>query len=454
VEGISVSDTVENVYLKGNFAPVHEEVVAYDLPVTGSLPVELAGRYLRNGPNPIGPIDLRTHHWFVGTGMVHGVRLRDGKAEWYRNRYVRGDEVAAAQGLPPLPGLRHPMFGGASPNTNVIGHAGATWAIVESGGLPVQLDDELESIRYVDFDGAWPGSFSAHPKRDPVTGELHLVGYYWEWDHVKYVVVRADGSIRKVVEVPVPGRIMVHDVGITDSSILFFDLPVTFQLEALGEGYPFPYRWDPDYHSRVGVLPRDGDAGDVRWADVEPCYVFHPLNAYDLPDGRIVVDVARHPQMFATDFNGPDEGAPTLDRWTIDPSAGKVLEERLDDRGQEFPRVDERLVGKPHRYGYCASFEAAPITHGALVKHDFELGTTTTHAYGDGQASGEGVFIPRSDDAAEDDGWVMSLVYDAATDRSDLVILDAQNFAGEPVATVHLPRRVPYGFHGNWIPDA
>jgi carotenoid cleavage oxygenase len=266
--------------------------------------------------------------------------------------------------------------------------------------------------------------------------------------------VRADGSIRKVVEIPVPGPIMLHDVGITDSSIVILDLPVTFQLDALEQGFPFPYRWDPDYTPRVGVLPRDGDAADVRWAEVEPCYVFHPLNAYDLPDGRIVMDVSRHPRMFASDFNGPDEGSPTLDRWTIDPTPGKVLEERLDDRGQEFPRVDERLVGKPHRYGYCASFASGPITHGALVKHDLERGTSTVHAYGDGRASGEGVFIPRSDDAAEDDGWVMSLVYDAATDRSDLVILDAQDFAGEPAATVHLPQRVPYGFHGNWIPDA
>ena len=169
---------------------------------------------------------------------------------------------------------------------------------------------------------------------------------------------------------------MVHDVAITDSSIVIFDLPVTFQLDALGAGLPIPLPVGSRLQPRVGVLPRDGDAGDVRWAEVEPCYVFHPLNAYDLPDGRIVMDVARHPRMFATDLNGPDEGTPTLDRWTIDPSAGKVLEERIDDRGQEFPRVDERLVGKPHRYGYCASFEAGPITHGALVKHDFELGTT------------------------------------------------------------------------------
>jgi carotenoid cleavage dioxygenase len=451
-----MSDTVQNRYVEGNFGPVTEEIVALDLPVTGRVPSELEGRYLRNGPNPIGPVDLRTHHWFIGTGMVHGVRLRGGRAEWYRNRYVRGDEVAQVQGLDPLPGPRHPMFGGASPNTNVIGHAGATWAIVESGGLPVEMTYELDSVRYLDFDGAWPGTFSAHPKLDPVSGELHVMGYYWEWDHVKYIVVRPDGSIRKVVEIPVPGKIMLHDVAITDSSVVVFDLPVTFQLDALAEGYPFPYRWDPDYEARVGVLPREGTAGDIRWADVERCYVFHPMNAYDLPDGRIQLDVARHPKMFARDVNGPDEGAPTLDRWTIDAAAGKVVEERIDDRGQEFPRVDERLVGKPNRYGYAASFTSGPdgLQHGALLKHDLERGSSAVHSYGEGRSSGEGVFVPRSADAAEDDGWVMSLVYDAGTDLSDLVILDAQDFAGEPVATVHLPQRVPYGFHGNWVPDA
>ena len=128
-----MSDTVENVYVAGNFAPVHEEVVAFDLPVIG-FGAGRAGRALSaQRAEPDRPGGRRTHHWFIGTGMVHGVRLRDGKAEWYRNRYVRGDEVATAKGLEPLPGPRHPMFGGGSPNTNVIGHAGATWAMVESG---------------------------------------------------------------------------------------------------------------------------------------------------------------------------------------------------------------------------------------------------------------------------------------------------------------------------------
>jgi carotenoid cleavage dioxygenase-like enzyme len=144
---------------------------------------------------------------------------------------------------------------------------------------------------------------------------------------------------------------MVHDCSLTESSVVIYDMPVVFDLEMAMSGKGLPYRWDPEYPARLGVLPRDGAAEDVRWYDIEPCYVFHPLNAYD--DGeRIVLDVVRHPKMFAKNLLGPNEGKPTLDRWTIDTSAGKVLEERIDDRGQEFPRVDERVVGRRHRFGY------------------------------------------------------------------------------------------------------
>src|SRR5436189_3695379 len=235
--------TSTNVYLEGNFAPVREELTAFDLPVTGQLPAELDGRYLRNGPNPVGPVDPATHHWFVGTGMVHGVRLRGGAAEWYRNRYVLGDEAAAVLGRPKLPGPRNGMFGGAAPNTNVIGHAGSTWAIVEAGGMPVELSDELEPLRYLDFEGNWPGAYTAHPKRDPQTGELHAMVYNPEFQGVRYVVVATDGSVRKVEHVPVPGAIMLHDCAITDSSVIVFDLPVTLDMKAAVAGYRFPYRW-------------------------------------------------------------------------------------------------------------------------------------------------------------------------------------------------------------------
>jgi carotenoid cleavage dioxygenase len=365
--------------------------------------------------------------------MVHGVRLSGGRAEWYRNRFVRGD-------------------GDHGPNTNVIGHAGRTWAIVEAGTPPVELAYDISSVGTTDFDGTLPKGFTAHPKRDPQTGELHAVNYSWEWDYIQYVKVSTDGRVNKVVNVPVADGPMVHDTAITETQALLFDLPVTFNLEAAMAGATFPYQWNPDHGARVGLLPMDGGAADVRWCEVELCYVYHPLNAYDLPDGRVVVDVVRHARMFATDKRGPNEGGTTLERWTLDPTAGKVLEERLDDRYQEFPRADERITGRPHRYGYSVNFASA-LSSGPLLKHDIEAGTTESHDFGPGRGTGEAVFVPRSADAAEDDGWLMSFVYDVNTESSELVILDAQDFSRPPVATVPLPQRVPHGFHGNWLPD-
>jgi carotenoid cleavage dioxygenase len=448
----AASRTSSSPYLSGNFAPVHDEITALDLEVTGTIPSSLTGRLLRIGPNPVAAPDPDTYHWFTGNGMAHGLRLRDGRAEWYRNRFVADDTVTAALGRPTTPGPRHGMGPGVA-NTNVIGHAGSTFAIVEAGGLPVELTYELDTVRMTDFDGTLPGSFTAHPKLDPATGELHAVVYYWEWEHLQYVVVGTDGRVVRTVDVPVPGRPMTHDCAITQSQVLVFDQPVTFDLELAMSGQGLPYTWDADYGSRVGLLPRDATSGDaVRWCETSLGYVYHPLNAYDLPDGRVVCDVVRHPKMFDRDQLGPNEGAPALWRWTLDPATGHTHEELLDDRGQEFPRHDERLVGRQHRYGYGAAFGDG-VEHGPALKHDLVSGHTETHDYGPGRVTLEPVFVPASDDAAEDDGWVMSYVYDATTDRSDVVILHAQDFTGDPVATIHLPTRVPFGFHGNWVPD-
>ena len=287
-----------NRYLEGNFAPVSEEVTAVDLSVTGTIPDWLDGRYLRNGPNPIGA-DPATYHWFTGFGMVHGVRVRDGRAQWYRNRYVRGDEVATALHEEPKPGADIHFMDFAA-NTNVIGHAGRTFAIVEAGGRPYELDDELNTIGRCDFDGTLPGGYTAHPKRDPRTGELHAVSYYWGWGNkVQYTVIDRDAHVRKVVDVETTGSPMLHDMSLTEKYAVIYDLPVVFDAEMAMSGAGLPYRWDNDYPARVGLLPRDGEADDVRWFDVEPCYVFHPLNAYDDGD-RVVIDVVRHPSGCST----------------------------------------------------------------------------------------------------------------------------------------------------------
>lgn len=432
--------TGTTTFLDGNYAPVTEEVTATDLPVTGTVPPELTGRLARIGPNPLTPPDPATYHWFLGTGMVHGLRLAGGRAEWYRNRSVH--EVV---------------------NTHVIGIGGRTFALVEAGSPPVELTDELDPVGPCDFDGTLTGSFSAHTHRDPATGDLHAVTYHWSWDHIRHVIVGPDARVRREARIPVADGPMVHDCAITERYVVLFDLPCTFDLDAVAAGASFPYRWNPDHPARVGLLPLDGGPDDVRWFDAPSCYVFHTLNAFDQPPisargpdagtGKVVIDLVRHPRVFATVLNGPSEGTPTLERWTIDLDGGRLTTEVLDDRGIEFPRLDERLVGRPHRYGYAAGFGEG-TEHGPTVKHDLATGRVDVHDHGPGRPALEPVFVPRDDGSVEDDGWVLSYVYDATTDRSDVVVLAAQDLSGDPVATVHLPARVPFGFHGSWIPDS
>jgi carotenoid cleavage dioxygenase-like enzyme len=451
-----------NPYLEGNFAPVLSEVTATDLPVTGSVPAELNGRYLRNGPNPALAPEPSTYHWFTGDGMVHGIRLADGRADWYRNRWVRSGPVADALGEPRPDGRVHAGMEFA-PNTNVISHAGRTFAIVEAGALPYELTGELDTIGACDFGGTLSGGYTAHPKRDPHTGELYAVSYFWGWGNdVEVTVLDRDARVRSARRVTMGGPVSVHDSAITQKWIVLFDLPVLFDLEAAGRGTAFPYRWFDDYRARVGLLPRDGDSTEVVWHDVNPCYVFHPLNAYDDVDGQgIVLDVARHPTMFRTQLLGPSEGPPTLDRWYIDGHGGPVKEERLCDRGQEFPRIDERRVGLPHRYGYTVAFGVGDGGEGGIlgaetgiIRHDIERDTSEVRRFGAGATVGEAIFVPRSPEARESDGWVLTLVHQRETDSSALYILNAEDLCGDPAAIVHLPQRVPAGFHGNWVADA
>ena len=263
--------------------------------MVGTLPPELNGRYLRNGPNPITPVDPATHHWFVGDGMVHGVRLREGRADWYRARLVRSTAVSELLGEEPAPGERHGGFDGA--NTNVIGLAGRTYAIVEAGARPVELSYELDTVCHSDLEGTLPNGYTAHPKVDPATGELHAVAYHWALPHLQYIVIGADGLVEKVSPIDVTDGPMVHDCSITERWMVVYDLPVTFDLDAAMGGTGFPYAWKDDRPARVGLIPLGGDGADVRWFEVEPCYVFHPLNAHDDGD-RVVLDVVRYDRMF------------------------------------------------------------------------------------------------------------------------------------------------------------
>jgi carotenoid cleavage dioxygenase-like enzyme len=443
--------TVFPVFRTANYAPVHDELTAFDLPVHGSIPAELNGWYLRNGPNPRSGAG----HWCVGDGMVHGIRLENGRAAWYRNRWVRTESFENSSpiydSLYNSDGTRN--LRSSIANTHVVRHAGKTLALMEFS-LPYEISTELETLGAYDFGGKLVDSMTAHPKICPTTGELHFFGCGNIFEpHVVYHRADADGRLIINRPIEVPALTLMHDFALTAEHVIFMDLPLLFNLPvALQRQHErdLPYRWHDEYGARLGVLRRDDPYGPLRWLDIDPCFVFHIANAYDTPGGNsIVLDVVRYPEMWRDSSEFGTDAA--LWRWTIDLDAGKVEESQLDDRGVEFPRVDDRLTGRPARY-------AVAVGDGALVRYDLQQKVASEHRLGaptgsrTASAPGEAVFAPAAGQADELAGWYLTYVYDPQTDSSDLVVIDAADFEGEPVARVRLPRRVPYGFHGNWLP--
>ncbi|MEU4931913.1 carotenoid oxygenase family protein [Streptomyces yokosukanensis] len=432
-------------FLAGNYAPVAGELTTHELPVTGAIPSELAGWYLRNGPNPH---DAAGGHWFFGDGMIHGVRLDQGRAVSYRNRWVRTSTFThGAQ----TEGPRGEDLTAGPANTHVVRHAGRLLALVESS-YPYEITAELETVGSYDFGGRLRTAMTAHPKTCPTTGELHFFGFSRRAPFLTYHRADAAGDLVLTRPIDVPASTMMHDFSMTAKHVVFLDLPVVLSPVPPGSGL-MPYRWDETYQARVGVLRRDDAHGEVRWLNVNPCYVFHTVNAYDEADSRIVLYVLRYLRRFDDEQAGHPHAA-TLWRWTIDLDAGSVHEEQLDDRAGEFPRIDDRKAGLPARCAHVTTTRTgADGQHGAITRYDLHTGATIgSHEFADGQVPGEAAFVPAGD-TPDGPGWLVSYVYNPATDTSDLVILDAEQLGAKPVATVHLPVRVPFGFHGNWIPD-
>ncbi|MGZ8763184.1 MAG: carotenoid oxygenase family protein [Acidimicrobiia bacterium] len=425
-------------WMQGNYAPIREELTVRDLPVEGRIPAELNGSYLRNGFNPPGAVPF---HWFFGAGMVHGFELRDGRVA-YRNRYVRTPYLEHDMDLMTAMGdLR------ASPaNTNVIRHAGRLLAL-EEAHLPWEIDAELETVGSVDFDGKLATPMTAHPKVCPVTGELLFFGYqFLSEPYLTYHRADAQGRLVQSEVIDLPRPVMMHDFTITEHYAIFYDLPIVFALEQGG------FHFDRDVGGRIGVMPRTGSNADVTWYDVEPCTVFHTLNSYE-HQGQIVVQVCRAASLMEGGMGDLGDQA-TLWQWTIDPGSGTVKEEQLDDRPGDFPRVDDRRVGLPQRYGYITGLVPgpSPTFSSEIYRYDLHTGVSQVHALGGAGTHGfEAVFAPSGPDAAEDEGWLLVLSHEDATETTTLNVLDAQDFTAPPVARVPLPQRVPFGAHGNWL---
>ncbi len=288
---------------------------------------------------------------------------------------------------------------------------------------------------------------------------MHILGYAWTDSLLRYNVIDRGGAITHQSVIEMGGSVMVHDMGMTERYILVMDLPVVFDLDLAATGRRLPYRWDDDYRARIGLVPRaDADvAGDIIWIDIDPCYVFHPANAYDDGD-RVVFDVVRYPTMFKHDGDGPNDGPSRLERWILDPGRGTCDVTVLDETSQEFPRIDERRTARSHRYAWApqATIDvlgtSSPTRTNALLKHDLVAGSRTEFALGPGRVAGEFVFVAGSDDAGEDEGWLMGYVADLAEGCSELLIVDARSMTEQ--ARIRIPRRIPAGFHGNWVADA
>jgi len=435
-------------FLKGNYAPVFNEITDTNLRVTGSIPKSLSGLYVRNGSNPK---DGQAGHWFFGDGMVHGIRLEGGQAKWYRNRYVRTPKWEKGLDAMDPETMFDPTASAA--NTHVLGHAGRIWAL-EEGHLPWELSRELETIGSDDFGGKLKTAFTAHPKLCPETNELHFFGYSAVAPFLTYHVLDGSGQLVHTADITVPAGTMMHDFMITRDHAIFMDLPVVFNLDKMAEGLP-PIGWDDNYGARIGIMPRMGTDKDVRWFNVDPCYVFHPLNAY-VDGDEVICDVGRHESMWRGSM---DSFEPCyMYRWSFNMKTGAVRETQIDDWAHAFPRVDDRVIGLKHRYGWVAGSRPGATGEmgepGVVARYDMSNGSKTIHDLGPNAHPGEFVFVQDSASANEDEGYAMGFVYDDATDSTDLVILDASDLAKAPVARVHLPQRVPFGFHGSWVDDS
>lgn len=446
----STPSIFENRYLTtGNFAPMAGETTAVELRVHGQIPTELSGRYLRIGPSPIGPRDPEHYHWFTGTGLVHALRIRHGRAEWYRSRFTLSSDAAAAMGKAPISGPGAPHL---AANTSVMLVSGRGYAIVEAGASPIEIDYELNSVARANFGGTLEGGYTAHPKGDPATGELVAIAYDPSRPTLKYIVIDAAGRAETRAEIPMPHRPMVHDVGVTKHFVVVLDLPVTFQPEK-EPGHPFPYLWNARHTARVGLLPRTGDLNGLQWFEVPPCFVFHIINSYE-KEGEVTVDVVRHPKSFDLHSLWPDEGPPCIVRWTFNLQSGRVAERVLDEHRGEFPRINDRFSGQDYRYAYSAHWWGDTLDSAPAYKHDLRKGSTEVHDFGVGCVSLEPVFVPRAGAIEEDDGYLMAYVYNGRRAASDVVIWSARDFGGPSLAVVELPVRVPFGFHGDWFPDS
>ncbi|KAL4443616.1 hypothetical protein ABPG75_011353 [Micractinium tetrahymenae] len=476
-------------YLQGAFSPQREEVLQEVEVIEGELPPELAGCYLRTGPNPkLDP--LGGYHWFDGDGMIHAVRIADGKAS-YCNRWVqtsrlqqegragwplvpkigdsRGASVMAVVALRRLAeklGVLDSSHGTGTANTAVAFHAGRVLALHE-GDLPYALsiacNGLVETIGRCSFGGKiGTQRFTAHPKTDPQTGEMYTFAYSVDKQpYCWFGVLDREGRVAKEMPVPLPEPIMMHDCALTQNYVLLLDVPLVFDPKVMIKEGKLPFVLK-DRPMRIGVVPRTATSADeIRWFASEPVMCFHTCNAWE-EGGTIKLFLCTFPKFSLDTFTAKEGSDPVLSLLTIDLDSGATTLQRMDESAAgvgDFPAVPPSLVGRPTRYAYIGNMRAndrgVPEFVG-ITKFDLQAGpgkdAVASHLlHGGARLGGEAVFVPRPDGAAEDDGYLMTYVTDTQTKKSELVVYDAATMSAKPVARLRMPHTVPFGFHGGWV---
>jgi carotenoid cleavage dioxygenase len=455
--------------LPGISAPVRGED-DFELEVVGRIPDALAGAYYRNGPHPqfdpTGPSFA-----FFGDGMIHGFFLepdknggtaRAGRAR-YRNRWVRTPrwlaENKAGRALFHWMGAGNdPSVAGIDPgpsNIHVVHHAGKLMALQEHGE-PFELDPRgLERGALLNTGG----KRTAHPKIDPETGEMVWFAYFAGAPFsnlIDYGVTDRNGNVTRRDRFAAPYASMIHDFMVTRNHVLFPVLPLTGDLGRAKKGLS-PMAWEPEKGGFVGVMRRDAGVESIRWFEIEPRFALHTMNAWE-EGTRIHCEVVEfpHPPVFPNADGSPAKCVESrLTRWTIDLAGDtdRATHAPVGDLNCEMPRVDDRFAGLPYRHGwYMAGVGGEdPMAHNAIAHLDLKTGNHKVRMLGPGDGAGEPVFVPRSAAAPEGDGYVVALVHRADSNTSELLILNAQDVAGEPEAVLKLPRRVPPGTHGTFV---
>ncbi|KAJ6743553.1 DIOXYGENASE putative-RELATED [Salix viminalis] len=474
---------------QSNFAPVDELNEPFAITsIEGKIPDDFPeGVFIRNGPNPLfGGLKSTTsmfgktgHMWIEGEGMLHAL--------YFDKESDCGNWT-----------LRFGKVNKDLSNTNVFEHSGKFYSIAENH-LPQEIDIfSLQTLGDWDINGAWNRPFTAHPKTAPGTGELVVFGVDAMKPYMEVGVVSADGRrLVHKVDLKLKRCPLSHDMGVTERYNVIIDFPLTIDLHRLIKGGPL-IKFDNEDYARIGIMPRYGDVDSVRWFEVEPNCTFHILNCYE-EGAEVVVRGCRSLESIISESYGMDleesewvsgrlrsklppqqSTFSTNDEllfcrfyeWRLNMKTGEVKERNLTGTkfSLEFPMINPSFNGLENKFGYTqivhepASISSGMPKFGGLAKLFFDETASKEEEQAEGHIKVEyhefegntfctgSAFVPKEGGLEEDDGWIITFVHDEDTDTSKVYIIDTSNFTSEPVAKITLPCRVPYGFHGAFMP--